>query len=150
MKYLNHYTIETKHNRESPRSEVLHSMPMQMSYWFKKAISQKQTRNGRHIPIEGFDPFHCSVRKEGEDRIICQVVKIEASGFKIPQVSFTVFRNKKALPKEFCYQHFSDKNTPDAPLLAVTMLYKSLDLNSTKWLGDFERCVAWTWLEVFK
>lgn len=38
---------------------------------------------------------------------------------------------------------------PEAPWCAV-LLHKTLPLggDATLWLGDFERCVAWAWIEM--
>jgi hypothetical protein len=130
---LCHYTIDTGHGRDSPRSEV---SPDAL------AVCRALLRLGTHrLPIPG----GYSVRVERNGPWLAATV-LGARG--APLVSLHVVRDpvglRAVLDASGC--------RPVAPItlpaaLVETLPGLALDASATEWLGDFERCLAWAWLD---
>lgn len=131
-KHLCHYTITTGHARQSPRSEVSdgildflapllatgeHEMPR---------FSEYRVR----VTIEG-STLEATVSR-GDTPLVTTFVVVDQAGLDrvlratgcIPAVALT-------LPAALVETH---------PTL-------QLDRDAIGWLGDFERCLAWAWIE---
>lgn len=129
---LYHYTIDTGHGRDSPRSEV---SPAAL------AACRALLRLGTHpLPLPG----GYSVRVERNGPWLAATV-LGARG--APLLALHVVRDpvglRAVLDASGCRSA--------APITLPAALVETLpglasDLGATEWLGDFERCLAWAYL----
>ena len=145
MTYLNHITLSTGHTRSSPSTEVSQDTIKALRPWLDACI--------KHIddyplpgPLGARDGFVMSASiKDGA--LLCHV------GQSVPLVSFGIAarsRQSGELWAWMCAQYGSADalQAPAAPWCAVALRPGYFEQHGmSAWIGDFERCVAWTWLE---
>ena len=145
--YINHITLSTGHTRRSPRAEVSNETVAALQPWLATVIAHADD-----YPLPGplgtRDGFLMSASLM-HGGLMCHV-KHKDTG---PLVTFGVAarsRQSGELWAWLCAQYGSAKAiaAPGTPWCAVALhpgLVTQMDV--THWLGDFERCIAWTWLE---
>lgn len=131
MKSLNHYTITTGHNRVSPRSEV--------SAEAIAAVGPLLSAGNHQMP--GFGDYVVRVTIEGavlaatvqrgRKPIATAIVCADEAGFS------AALKSTGCIPAVVL--------TP--PALLVDVYATAAGDSALEWVGDFERCLAWAWLE---
>jgi hypothetical protein len=147
MTYINHITLSTSHTRRSPRAEVSDETIRALRPWLRAAI-ENQDDYPLPGPLGACDGFVAQASiKDGA--LICHVGHMQSG----PLVTFGVAtrsRQSGELWAWMCAQYGSkaDLLVPGTPWCAVALhpAY-ALQHGISAWMGDFERCVAWTWLE---
>jgi hypothetical protein len=134
---LPHYTLATGHTRQSPRSEVSDAVVEQL---------RPMLLTGRHsLPFAGYE---CQTTIEG-DGLVATVWNDNR-----PIVTFGVAPNDAtaSLVWEWLETLYMDtpfrRRVPRRPATtpwcaAIVMAM----LPDESWVADFERCLAWTWIE---
>jgi hypothetical protein len=145
--YLNHITLSTGHTRRSPRAEVSDDTIKALSPWLQAAIEYKDD-----YPLPGLlgarDGFVAQVSIE-HGALLCSVGQRQSG----PLLTFGVAarsRQSGELWAMLCTQYGSADalTAPGTPWCAVALHPAFARQHGVAaWIGDFERCVAWTWLE---
>lgn len=150
MKYINHITLSTGHLARTSRADVTDGTIKALRPWLKAALDY-----GDPYPLPGplgvRDGFVMSASVEGGG-LVCHV------GHQVdgPLVTFGIAarsRQSGELWAWLCAQYGSREAliAPETPWCAVALLPAYLVQHGVSvWIGDFERCVAWTWLELEK
>jgi hypothetical protein len=147
MTYIHHITLSTGHTRRSPRAEVEDGAVNALKPWLTAALEYVDPYP-LPGPLGARDGFVMSASiKDGA--LICHVGHRDDG----PLVTFGVAarsRQSGELWAWLCAQFGSAKalTAPSAPWCAVALhpAYRE-QRGVSAWMGDFERCVAWTWLE---
>lgn len=130
MTTIAHLTLATGHMRASPRSEVGDDAI--------RALAPLM-RGGRH-PVPGF-PDHEAKVTTHEGALMATVFRGE-----IPLVTFAVATDAASLASIVRLLEVTERLT--IPACVVQLLPTAhLDPDAMHWLGDFERCLAWAWVE---
>ena len=148
MTYLHHITLSTGHTRRSPRAEVSDDTVQALTPWLQAALAYQHD-----YPLPGHLGAYGYVMQAylREGALICHVGQLYAG----PLVTFGVAarsRQSGELWAWLCAQYGSATalQAPGTPWCAVHLhpayMQQQRDLND--WVGDFERCVAWTWLNL--
>lgn len=130
MRTLNHYTVTTGHNRVSPRSEV---GPEAIAACAPLLVA------GEH-EMPGFPGY--AVRVRSVEGWLTAIV-FAPSGDCL--VTMHVVRDQRALGAAL---RLTGAKLA-APILSPAVLVEVEPTNDSAlaWLGDFERCLAWAWIE---
>lgn len=114
---LTHTTINTHHTARTERSMVTD----QAVEFCQKLIDQAlKTKDHVFLIDAGLDEHSIKCEKDNEN-LSSIIYKNDT-----PLVSFIVKRNDKT---------------------CKVNLHSGLDIDTSKWIGDFERCIAWAWIE---
>lgn len=146
MTYLNHITLSTGHTRRSPRAEVADDTIQALTPWLAACMTHV---DGYPLPgplgiRHGF-VMQASVR---DGALICHVGQLHAG----PLVTFGIAarsRQSGELWAWLCAQYGSADAlaAPGTPWCAVNLHPAYAEQHGMgAWVGDFERCIAWTWL----
>jgi hypothetical protein len=145
--YLNHITLSTGHTARTSRANVSDVTIKTLSPWLKACIDYIDD-----YPLPGPLGFRdgfvmsASILHGG---LVCRVGHMVGG----PLVSFGVAarsRQSGELWAWMCAQYGSKEalQAPGTPWCAVALRPAySAQPGISAWMGDFERCVAWTWLE---
>jgi hypothetical protein len=145
--YLRHITLSTGHTRRSPRAEVLPGTTKALRPWLAACI--------KHVddyPLPGpLGTLHGFVMQANvrDGALICHVGQMQAG----PLVTFGIAarsRQSGELWAWLCAQYGSvnTMTAPSTPWCAVHLHPAYTEQQGmSAWVGDFERCVAWTWLD---
>ncbi len=133
-RYLNHLTLSTGHNRRSPRSEVADGVVPTVSDMIAKALA------GQTEVVPGV-----WMRAMASDGALHATVYAGAD----PLVSFAVAPTTRSSRSAWDGLGQAAKGEPpEAPWCGVTLHPEIVrHPEHTMMLGDFERCVAWTWID---
>lgn len=135
MSYLHHVTIETGHVRRSPASEVEAGTRQMLLPILRQAL------NGGQPTIPGVGPYTLSGDARGGRASTWTVC-----GPHGPLVTFAVCSGGKGAREWDNLAGAGDQ--PPHPWCAVRVEDGlARDPSTAEWIGDLERCVAWTWLE---
>lgn len=144
-----HYTLNTGHSRISPRSEVRDSTITAMA---------SMIRLGRNpIPIPG--DYSVEVSSEGDGAIAT------IWNDKSPLVNFAVAPDDDVADAlwpaiESLYLQITEqpihrqldwevpRRPESTPWIAAVVIWSGAE--EAYWIGDFERCFAWAWIEALK
>lgn len=129
---MNHYTLNTGHNRESPRSEVSDDAI---------AVCRQLLSPGRHqLPgVIGGYTLAVPLADFGWLGTVYQArAPIATIGVAVDERDATIIW--PAIVK----MYGADVEAPPLPWCAVVLHVVS---PAYEWLGDFERCMAWAWIE---
>lgn len=144
--YLNHITISTGHTRRSPRAEVGDDTIKALLPWLQTAIDH-QDDYPLPGPLGARDGFVMSASIKGGG-LICHVGQMQTG----PLVTFGIAarsRQSGELWAWLCAQYGSADalTAPATPWCAVALHPAFMQqAGMSAWIGDFERCVAWAWL----
>lgn len=143
--FINHVTIDTGNTRKSPRSEVTNDVVKLLKKWLSssKPIKMPGAPDGSFVnQIPCCAGFTALITPRGRSLIVSVLHHFR------PCVTFAVAPDSTSGAK--MWEVLDGKqNPPQAPFCAVRFevgmgLMPHEDL---MWLGDFERSVAWAWLE---
>lgn len=144
MSYLNHITLSTGHNRRSPRSEVSDDVTAWLSPWLDKLLAGESVLP---LPEPSLAAYSAAAHIEQGGLVMTVFAGADAL------VMFAVAGRSRQSDPLWAYmtaQHNAAAGlaAPAVPWLAVALRPGLAEHSAaTEWLGDFERCVAWTWLE---
>lgn len=156
---INHATIHPFHNRASPRAEVSAEMLRVLAPWLAEAIKSPSAH-----PIEiAKELRHFAIRAEEVEGGLLVSVLTPAGAFTPggPHtgpyeeiLSFGVAKDRSSHARLwFSLCKKAEVNTLDIPALpwiGVVINPENLlrHASATHWLADFERCLAWAWIEI--
>jgi hypothetical protein len=133
---MNHYTVNTTHNRVSHRNEIPPTVIQLLSGYVQKLIDSPNDK--LQIPAQAIDlkKYSCRAREVKTDSIIIDLFRFEAL-----QLSITMTLNDFSVGFEGV----------KAPYCSV-FLYPEFSLNFIEmdWVGDFERCMFWAWVSLIE
>lgn len=145
MNYINHITISTGHIARTSRADVGDDVIDLLAPWLNKMIN---TGVVDPFPVDGMGNYSAKAYTHAGGLFMT------VYNGDVPLVTFAVAkRSRQSKPvwdrllKSF--QHITDIKVPPVPWCAVAVHGTSIlvDQEALSWLGDFERCVAWTWIE---
>ena len=143
MNYLNHITLTTGHNRPSPRTEVGSDVIAWLRPWIDKLLT---SRAPLPLPETSLSGYSAAAHIEQGGLVMTVFAGADAI------VTFAVAGRSRQSDPLWAYmlaQHGAAPAlaAPAVPWLAVAVR-EGLAAHSeaAEWLGDFERCVAWTHL----
>lgn len=147
VKYINHITLSTGHTARTSRADVTDDTITALRPWLKAAMDYVDPYQ-LPGPLGARDGFvmAASVTHGG---LICHVGQIDDG----PLVTFGIAersRQSGELWAWLCAQYGSREAlaAPATPWCAVALRPAyMLQHGVSAWIGDFERCIAWTWLE---
>lgn len=146
-KYLNHVTLSTGHTRRSPRTEVGDDVIRAFSPWLKKSLAfdRPALLPG---PLGARDGFAATmwVDKGAFRCTVLDDANVETFTFGIAARS----RQSGELWASMAAQYGTPQPmaTPGASWCAVALLRGYAKQHGVSaWAGDFERCLAWTWID---
>ena len=142
---MNHYTLNTGHSRQSPRSEVADHVieicrPLLMP-------GEYVMPNDPHYTLAVPRMCHgwAGTVRRGTDRPIVTfgcADTIEAAAEIWPELEALYLRLTDKRP--FAGADFAAPSQPALPWCAAMTILPDPAMD---WLGDFERCMAWAWFE---
>lgn len=147
LKYINHITISTGHVARTSRADVTDETIKALSPWLKACMAyiNPYPLPGPLGTRDGF-VMAASIERGG---LICHVGHQDDG----PLVTFGIAarsRQSGELWAWLCAQYGSRDalTAPSVPWCAVALhpAYM-LQHGVSAWMGDFERCVAWTWID---
>lgn len=153
--YLHHVTLNTAHSRKSYRHEVADDVVRACAELIERAIASPRER----VAIPNTD---CTMTATAEGRALVITVwgpltEIRNSApMCLPLVTFGVAEHSRGGAKLWRMLHqarepevqTSPDNCPPEPWVAARMeVGIALLPEHAEWIGDFERCVGWAWLE---
>lgn len=153
---LDHITLDTGHVRRSPRPEVRDDIFAMLRISLEAAVEQPRSR----VPVPMMEGYTYSVTPERGTLMVTIWGTVQRT--PAPVVTFGVApigSDARGLWSamhmirgglEFQRYATNDSVVPAPPWLAARIevgatLIKPADL---LWMADFERCVAWAWLEM--
>jgi hypothetical protein len=140
MTYLNHITLDTGHNRRSPRSEVSDEAIAMVGAHLRRAIAA----GSDPIPTRPYDLMATAVGRY----LICTIMD-----GSMPALTFGVApraRGAKKLWDVLVANRGYPVDTaqpPGAPWLATRIERADLTRKIATWAADYERICAWAWIE---
>lgn len=140
--YLTYATASTGHSRRSYRSEVADDVVAAVKSWLPDLMAGQQ----RGV----LDDRYAARQEWGNGKSIGFVVsRLDAQMRPVEIVKIAVCRHsKRAAPS---WQFVGGKGAPPrVPFVASGLLYDNVeasDLMALPVIADFERCLAWAWLE---
>lgn len=142
-RYLYHVTTTTGHSRKSYRSEVGDTVVEVC----RKLVDAM--RDGSRIEIPGQSGYWCDARISGR----CMSARIYAGSELI--VAFAVAENERCGAALWRGLHNAENHAktdpekqPRAPWCGVSLTESfALHQDCWDWVGDFERCIAWGFLD---
>ena len=143
MSYINHITMSTGHSRRSPSSEVGAGVIAWLRPWLEKLLT-----GGVPLPLPEPSLARYSAAAHIEQGGLVMTVFAGADAL----VTFAIAGRSRQSAPLWAYitaQHGTTPGlaAPDVPWLAVALRDGlAAHSNAFEWLGDFERCVAWTFL----
>lgn len=143
MKYLWHVTLDTGHGRRSPRSEAKDNAVT------AAALDLMDALHDGEAPIALMPGYKLKATRAGT-ALICTVFR----GTEFPLVTFGVVGRARGSAQLWQILHDGRQlathpgDIPSAPWCAVrTEAGLAYDPASADWLGDYERLIAWAWIE---
>ena len=140
--YLTYATASTGHSRRSYRSEVADDVVAAVKSWLPDLMAGQQ----RGV----LDDRYAARQEWGNGKSIGFVVsRLDAQMRPVEIVKIAVCRHsKRAVP---AWRFVEGKGAPPrVPFVASGLLYDNVeasDLMALPVIADFERCLAWAWLE---
>lgn len=152
MRYVEHVTLATGHTRRSPRSEVADGVVQAMAFGLRRAVT------GDRIDVPYVDDPPCTMTATGEGRcLIATVWGPEYEGQPVPLVTIGVATHARCGGPAWRLLHDhallpsqTDRDRqPPVPWCAARLEPGvALHPSVAGWIGDYERCLAWAWIEV--
>jgi hypothetical protein len=146
-RYIHHVTLTTGDTRRSYRSEVADVAIAALHDMLARALETDD-----RVSIPGREHYGLFARAEGrcmmgqvwspEPRSMALVV-LGVAGISRCGIRLWRLLHETTLPLAT-----SPEKQPQAPWVAARLEYGAPhDLPAMEWLGDFERCLAWAWLQ---
>lgn len=144
-KYIYHITTNTGHARKSPRSEVSKYTAALLKPWIEEMIRGKL----RAIVNER---YFCRVVQHNSKMIELVISRLNDNFKQIDLVRFVICNHSRK--KIFAWNLVGGKgDAPNVPFCAVQLLTENFeqdDFPYTLIFADFERCIAWGWLDMIE
>lgn len=138
---LCHYTINTGRLRRSPCSEVSDDAIAPL----RKIVAPKFLTDWRVVPNR--PGFACKVTATETTFVASVFADTETAGeIQAPIERIVVCTTENGLEAELLLAGAKPAQPLTVPACLV-YVYRTADRNSLSWLGDFERCLAWAWVE---
>lgn len=142
QQFLTHVTVDTGHSRRSYRNEIDDEVIELLKTWLPDIYGGKS----RGV-IDDYYAVRCDWHNSKSVGFTVSRMDTEMQATEI--VKFSVCRHsKRAKPS---WEFVGGKGTPPpVPFVAATFFPNNLivdDLASISAIADFERCLAWAWLE---
>jgi len=173
---LAHITLTTGHSRQSPRSEVSDEILVVVEGLLAAAIDGAARSRGSRLGGPGRPAIprvtpacHLTAAAEG-DALIATVWADEAPGAPgtpAPLTTIGVAASDDGAARLWRLLHESATKAPGVPPLAtdpgrppaapwcaaridvgLLVLPRATQMAAMGWMGDFERCVGWAWIEM--
>lgn len=158
-RYIEHVTLTTGHTRRSPRSEVSDEVVAMLRPLLDRAL------RGEHVAIPGAVPactmtggVHgrcCAVTVWSQDPVSGGTARPQP----VPIATVGVAEHSRC--GAYLWRHLHETaqppqqlatrpdQVPPEPWCAARLeVGAALVPEAMEWLGDLERCIAWTWLEI--
>jgi hypothetical protein len=148
MEILHHYTLNTNHTRQSPRAEVADDIIKMLA---------PTTAPGRHKLPGSFADYECqtSIDPEGGALFTIYAPKRVVATFGVARSEWAAETLWPKIEKLYLKigdlpgvrsADFAAPHRPErTPWCAVIVIACALE--ETQWVGDFERCLAWAFLD---
>ncbi|EGY52863.1 hypothetical protein [Neisseria shayeganii] len=143
--HIHHITINTGHSHRSERGEVSDATIKIMQQWLADMLA------GRPRAMTNTGNVACRVGRHN-GKMIEFVVSI-GHAEQADALRFVVCRHSKAKAEAWALAGGAG-NPPQTPFLAANLLMPELEMmqrgasfDDIMMLADFERCLAWAWLE---
>jgi hypothetical protein len=139
--WLHHITTTTGHSRRSPRSEVADDVLQVVRELLRRALA------GERPALPGPPGYQLEASAEG-DLLLATVFR----GRAVPLATIGVARSDRDALRLWGYLRERGDVAPDRPppapwCAAVLQPALAVHRDAAAWLGDFERCLAWGWVE---
>ncbi|AAP95154.1 hypothetical protein [[Haemophilus] ducreyi] len=141
--YIYHVTVDTGHARKSPKSEVPSELIGQLKQWVKDML------DGQLRGI--FDTkYTCRVGKHHSKLCEFVISKTDDNFNHTDLVNFVVCRESRHNRQAWKLVG-GQGNAPEVPFCAVKLHNQNIQLDdmfNLSLFADFERCIAWAWLDL--
>lgn len=136
---ISHITIDTGHVRASPRAEVADPVVTMLRAWISRALAGEPVNMGEVGCVMTAQQRGESLIAEVSDRELRPLATI---GVGTGVGAADVWRELHADARSAAT---SGDSPPGTPWVAARL---RPDIGrAASWLGDFERCLAWAWME---
>ena len=143
MSYINHHTIDSGHNLRSPNTEVGRDTIAMLTPWLSRCI---QSGVIEPLPVSDLASYGAKASIIGGGLVMTVYADMTA-----PLVTFGVAMRSRQ-PEEVwaAIAEGAPGNPPPTPWVSVKLHKAAVAPMSPglAWLGDFERCIAWTWVNL--
>jgi hypothetical protein len=150
--YITHVTLGTGHSRRSLRDEVRGDVMDVVAPWLSDALVGEAAVP---LPVEVLSEFTAQPLTTSGGLVVTvsgpDILSLVPDPGGIPLVTFGVARRSRGagqLWDQLAKASGATTAPPPVPWCAV-IIYPTLKAfpDAANWLGDFERCVAWAWIE---
>ena len=159
--YLQHVTVTTGHSRHSLRAECGTEVLALLGPWISHALLPDEPNKAPPVPlpVPELAAYSAHVFTTAGGLLVTvygpDIVTVPpALPEPIPLVTFAVARKPRHAAKLWSLLLRRGVVAPPPPVMpgtpwVATVLHPTLAAfpDSVDWLGDFTRCVAWTWIE---
>ncbi|GGE01859.1 hypothetical protein GCM10011390_20870 [Aureimonas endophytica] len=150
MDSLVHITLNTGHRRQSPRSEATQLAVDSVAVELSRALRDGETSILLGNLTDAPPHYRLKASAVGS-ALLCTVF----APIGAPLVTFGIAKRSlhsaklwELLHKTIDHAETSAERPPPTPWLGVRIEPTiALDLSAMSWLGDYERIVAWAWIE---
>lgn len=144
-KYIYHVTTTTGHVRKSPRSEISADTTALLRPWVEDMIKGE---------LRGIMDTHYSCRCEQHSSKMIEFVisRLTADFKQTDLVRFIICNHSRRKNVAWAWVG-GVGDAPEVPFCAAQLLNDNVileDLDYIPVFADFERCIAWTWLEMMQ
>lgn len=143
-KYIYHVTINTGDIRKSPRSEVDQDIIDLMKKWIKNLEKGE-------LQAVYEDKYAVRINQSSGKMIEFYIFRIDDNFEQTDLIQMVVCKHSSK--KEIAWSLFGENNSipvPKVPFCGVKLIQENIKINDfphLSLLADFERCLAWGWLE---
>jgi hypothetical protein len=144
---IEHITLQTAHTRRCGRDEISDDALV----FCQELITTALINPNKPVPIPNFDGYFLSGGNEPEKGLFGTVW---CGGNPLVTIIVAVSSENSTQLWQKLHQHTTlpaktePNNPPLVPWVAASLTVSSvLNDEAMEWLGDFERCLAWAWLE---
>jgi hypothetical protein len=139
-RYLYHLTLNSGHTRKSYRAEISDDALRVCA----ELISQIEAEPGMRVEMPGPLGYEITGLISGQ----CMSAQVFAVGQELPLVSIAIAARERCGAALWQQLGGEEGKQPDAPWLAAKLEIGLATLDpAMHWLGDFERCLGWAFLE---
>ena len=142
-RYIYHITINTGHARKTPRSEINPNLTALLRGYINDMLA------GRLLGVVD-DKYACRIGEHNGKMCEFVIARVEDDLTQTDIIRFTVCRHSRK--KARAWELVGGTGTPpEAPFCAAQILNAATipdDLAYMPIFGDFERCIAWVWLDM--
>lgn len=149
---LSHVTLSSGHVRLSPRAEVGGDVVATLKPIIARALQ------GSQVPIPGYPGYTMRLDASGDCCVVTVFAQLRDTATPDPEpvVTFGVASHPscsdrlwRLLHSNFHLFRTDPRKPPAAPWCAAMLHPAALALRheSPEWIADFERCLAWAWIE---